>query len=60
MVNLSGSFLFVSASDYACGCLDPEGNILTTIAWSLQMGFAMSTPCGRRWSASRTTCTPAT
>ena len=42
LVNLSGSFLFVSASDYACGCLDPEGNILTTIAWSLQMGFAMS------------------
>jgi N-methylhydantoinase B len=42
LVNLSGSFLFVSASDYACGCLDPDGNILTTISWSLQMGFAMS------------------
>ena len=24
LVNLSGSFLFVSASDYACGCLDAE------------------------------------
>jgi N-methylhydantoinase B len=42
LVNLSGSFLFVSASDFACGCLDAEGNILTTISWSLQMGYAIS------------------
>ncbi len=42
VVNLSGSFLFVSASDFACGCLDAEGNILTTTAWSLQMGYAIS------------------
>jgi N-methylhydantoinase B len=42
LVNLSGSFLFVSASDYACGCLDAEGRILTTISWSLQMGYAIS------------------
>jgi N-methylhydantoinase B len=42
VVNLSGSFLFVGASDFACGCLDADGNILTTIAWSLQMGYAIS------------------
>jgi N-methylhydantoinase B len=42
LVNLSGSFLFVSASDFACGCLDADGNILTTITWTLQMGYAMS------------------
>ena len=42
VVNLSGSFLFVSASDFACGCLDADGNILTTTAWSLQMGYAIS------------------
>ena len=42
LVNLSGSFLFVSASDYACGCLDAEGNILTSIAWTLQMGYSVS------------------
>lgn len=42
VVNLSGSFLFVGASDFACGCLDAQGNILTTIAWSLQMGYAIS------------------
>jgi N-methylhydantoinase B len=42
VVNLSGSPLFVGASDFACGCLDAEGNILTSIAWSLQMGYAVS------------------
>lgn len=42
VVNLSGSFLFVSASDFATGCLDADGNILTTVAWSLQMGYAIS------------------
>lgn len=42
LVNLSGSFLFVSASDFACGCLDAEGRILTSISWTLQMGFSMS------------------
>ncbi len=42
VVNLSGSFLFVSASDFACGCLDAEGNMLTSIAWSLQMGYAIA------------------
>src|SRR5258708_23835192 len=42
LVNLSGSFLFVSASDFACGCLDADGRILTSIAWTLQMGYSMS------------------
>lgn len=42
LVNLSGSFLFVSASDFACGCLDAEGRILTSIAWTLQMGYSIS------------------
>jgi N-methylhydantoinase B len=42
VVNLSGSFLFVSASDFSTGCLDADGNILTTVAWSLQMGYAIS------------------
>jgi len=42
VVNLSGSPLFVGASDFACGCLDAEGNILTSVAWSLQMGYAVS------------------
>lgn len=42
LVNLSGSFLFVSASDFACGCLDEEGRILTTVAWTLQMGYSIS------------------
>ncbi|MHB1536910.1 MAG: hydantoinase B/oxoprolinase family protein [Solirubrobacteraceae bacterium] len=42
LVNLSGSFLFVSASDFACGCLDAEGRILTSIAWTLQMGYSTS------------------
>lgn len=42
LVNLSGSFLFVSASDFACGCMDAEGRILTSIAWTLQMGYSIS------------------
>lgn len=42
VVNLSGSPLFVGASDFACACLDAEGNNLTNIAWSLQMGYAVS------------------
>lgn len=42
VVNLSGSPLFVGASDFACGCLDAEGNVLTSVAWSLQMGYAVS------------------
>jgi N-methylhydantoinase B len=42
LVNLSGSFLFVSASDFACGCLDADGRILTSIAWTLQMGYSIS------------------
>lgn len=53
VVNLSGSFLFVSASDFACGCLDADGRILTSVAWSLQMGYAISNTvkaCLRRFA----------
>jgi N-methylhydantoinase B len=42
LVNLSGSFLFVSASDFACGCLDAEGRMVTTVAWTLQMGYSIT------------------
>src|SRR5581483_9471552 len=42
LVNLSGSFLFVSASDFACGCLDADGRMVTTVAWTLQMGYSIT------------------
>lgn len=42
VVNLSGSPLFVGSADFACGCLDAQGDILTSVAWSLQMGYAVS------------------
>ncbi len=42
VVNLSGSPLYVGAADFACACLDAEGNTITNISWSLQMGYAIS------------------
>jgi|TARA_B100001964_G_scaffold183273_2_gene202852 N-methylhydantoinase B len=42
VVNLSGSPMFVGAADFACACLDADGNTITNISWSLQMGYAIS------------------
>lgn len=42
VLNLSGSPIFVGSADFATACLDASGRTLTNIAWSLQMGYAIS------------------
>lgn len=42
IINLSGSPLFVGASDYACACVTAEGELLNALSFQMPMAYTVS------------------